>query len=118
LELPHAVDGAGERFRREGIADRCVAVSGDFVEDVPTSGDAYMMKKVIHDWDDERGYFIGNSQAMMKYGSKYGGPNQTGARNSWHFATKFHRDESNSVAPAVGRWAHVSASVTDTRSQY
>jgi hypothetical protein len=34
----------------------------------------------------------------MKYGGKYGGPNQTGARNSWHFATKFHRDESNSVA--------------------
>jgi hypothetical protein len=43
-------------------------------------------------------YFIRNTLATMKYGGKYGGPNQTGARNSWHFATKFHRDESNSVA--------------------
>lgn len=33
-------------------ADRCSYVSGDMFEAVPTS-DAYFMKMILHDWDDE-----------------------------------------------------------------
>ena len=29
-------------------------VAGDFFESVPASGDAYILKRVLHDWDDER----------------------------------------------------------------
>jgi hypothetical protein len=29
-------------------------VGGDFFKDVPAAGDAYIMKEVLHDWDDER----------------------------------------------------------------
>jgi len=36
------------------VADRCQIVSGDFFESVPVGGDAYLMKHIIHDWDDER----------------------------------------------------------------
>jgi O-methyltransferase domain/Dimerisation domain len=71
FELPHAVEGATEVFRREGIADRCVAISGDFFNAVPNDGDAYMMKKVIHDWDDERASIIlRNCQRAMRPGAK------------------------------------------------
>jgi DNA-binding Lrp family transcriptional regulator len=54
FELPHAVEGATGLLRREGLAERCTVASGDFFEGVPEGGDAYIMKRVIHDWDAER----------------------------------------------------------------
>jgi hypothetical protein len=54
FELPHAVPGATDLFQREGLADRCSALGGDFFDRVPAGGDAYIMRLVIHDWDDER----------------------------------------------------------------
>jgi hypothetical protein len=47
-------DGATSLLRREGLENRCAVMSGDFFESVPAGGDAYIMKRVIHDWDDER----------------------------------------------------------------
>jgi hypothetical protein len=41
-----------------GPADRCGAVGGDFCEVVPDGGDAYLLKFVLHDWDDERSVSI------------------------------------------------------------
>lgn len=38
----------------KSIAERCTLESGDFFEAVPKGGDAYIMKRVLHDWDDER----------------------------------------------------------------
>jgi hypothetical protein len=38
----------------KGIAERCTLQSGDFFEAVPKGGDAYIMKRTLHDWDDER----------------------------------------------------------------
>jgi hypothetical protein len=35
-----------------GIADRCKYVAGDMFEEVPRS-DAYIMKMILHDWNDE-----------------------------------------------------------------
>jgi len=54
FELPHALDGAAALLQREGVADRCELVGGDFFRSVPEGGDAYMLKLVIHDWDDDR----------------------------------------------------------------
>jgi hypothetical protein len=36
-----------------GVADRCTLVAGDFREAVPPGGDVYILKNVLHDWDDE-----------------------------------------------------------------
>ena len=36
------------------LVSRCEAVAGDFLESVPEGADAYVMKYIIHDWDDER----------------------------------------------------------------
>ncbi len=38
----------------KGIAERCTLESGNFLEAVPKGGDAYLMKRTLHDWDDER----------------------------------------------------------------
>jgi SAM-dependent methyltransferase len=37
-----------------GPLPRCELVAGDFFESVPADADVYIMKKVIHDWDDDR----------------------------------------------------------------
>lgn len=52
FDLPHSIGGAIERFRELGLADRCQFVAGDFFESVPAGGDAYVIKSVVHDWDD------------------------------------------------------------------
>ena len=36
------------------VSDRCQAVPGDFFDTVPSGGDTYIMKNIIHDWDDDR----------------------------------------------------------------
>ena len=36
------------------LAGRCEAVGGDFFDSVPPGADAYVMKYIIHDWDDEK----------------------------------------------------------------
>src|SRR5262249_1238990 len=37
-----------------GLAERCTITGGDFFAAVPSGGDAYILKWIIHDWDDER----------------------------------------------------------------
>ena len=35
-----------------GVADRCSVVEADFFKSVPSGGDVYVLKQIIHDWDD------------------------------------------------------------------
>lgn len=57
-EINHVAAGARERIAAMGLADRCEAVTCDFFKAVPSRGDAYVMKHIIHDWDDERALLI------------------------------------------------------------
>ncbi len=53
LELPNVVEADDEHWHhRMGLADRVEFVAGDFFEEVPTA-DAYLMKHILHDWDDQ-----------------------------------------------------------------
>ena len=54
FDATEVVAGARPKLEAAGIADRCAAVAGDFFQSVPTGGDAYIMKWIIHDWDDAR----------------------------------------------------------------
>jgi hypothetical protein len=58
FDLEHVVAGARGAIEAEGLADRCSVASGDFFQAVPPGGDAYVMKHIIHDWDDERAAVI------------------------------------------------------------
>jgi hypothetical protein len=52
FDRPAVVEGARRRFEAEGLADRADLVGGDFFEALPRGADAYLLKSVIHDWDD------------------------------------------------------------------
>jgi hypothetical protein len=54
FDLPTVIEGAGELLEREGVSNRVKLVSGDFFHSVPAGANVYMMKHIIHDWDDER----------------------------------------------------------------
>lgn len=58
FDLPHVIDSAGPLLDAAGVRERCELVSGDFFHSVPAGGDAYIMKWIIHDWDDERSVTI------------------------------------------------------------
>jgi len=45
---------ASEQLRTRGVLERCEVIAGDFFHSVPKGGDAYILKNIIHDWDDER----------------------------------------------------------------
>ena len=40
------------------VRDRCEAISGNFFESVPSGADAYFLKYVLHNWDDEKAIAI------------------------------------------------------------
>lgn len=54
FDQPHVVASAGPTMQAAGVAERCEIVSGDFFAGVPSGGDIYMLRQIIHDWDDER----------------------------------------------------------------
>jgi predicted O-methyltransferase YrrM len=51
FDLPHVAEEAKQHVRAAGLADRCQVIGGDFFEAVPSGGDAYILKSVLHDWD-------------------------------------------------------------------
>ena len=58
FDLPQVEEGVQDNLVQEGLADRCEVVAGDFFETVPSGANAYVLKYVIHDWDDERSLAI------------------------------------------------------------
>lgn len=54
FDAPVVIEGAGSKLQNAGVADRCETVAGDFFQAVPAGGDAYVMKWIIHDWEDEK----------------------------------------------------------------
>ena len=54
FDLDHVITGAIPRIEGRALGSRCEVVSGDFFKAVPGGGDAYILKHIIHDWDDER----------------------------------------------------------------
>jgi len=71
FDLPHVVDRAKERLEKAGLLDRCEVVGGNFFQSVPEGADAYMMRHIIHDWDDAKSLTIlRNCHAAMSSTSK------------------------------------------------
>jgi O-methyltransferase domain/Dimerisation domain len=53
FDQPHVVAGAAAVLEEAGVAGRCRIEAGDFFEAVPSDGDAYVLKFIIHDWEDK-----------------------------------------------------------------
>lgn len=58
FDLDHVIAGAYEKLQEMGVSDRCEMLAGDFFYSVPRGADAYLMKHIIHDWDDEKALVI------------------------------------------------------------
>src|SRR5262249_30079511 len=54
FDRPPAAERARQQIAERRLADRCEAIGGDFFKEVPRGADAYILKHVIHDWDDEK----------------------------------------------------------------
>ena len=66
FDLPHVVEGAKPRIESLGLASRCEIASGDFFQIVPHA-ESYVLKSIIHDWDDTRAITIlKNCAAAMR----------------------------------------------------
>ena len=71
FDLPHVADAARSRFAAAGLSERCEAVGGDAFVAVPPGADAYVLKGVIHDWEDKEAIVILRTcRAAMSDGSK------------------------------------------------
>jgi hypothetical protein len=65
------VEGARRRLESVGLAERCEFIAGDFFAAVPPGGDAYILSRVIHDWDDQAALSIlANCRRAMESSAK------------------------------------------------
>lgn len=65
-EQSSAIEGARSFLEAQGVISRCKLVAGDFFESVPKDFDVYLMKSILHDWDDEEALAIlKNCRASM-----------------------------------------------------
>jgi hypothetical protein len=52
LDLAYLANDANRHLRNSGVADRARFIVGDFFEAVPAGYDCYLLKYIVHDWND------------------------------------------------------------------
>lgn len=53
VELPEAAARARRRLTEAGVLDRVRIDAGSFFDHVPSDGDLYVLRRVLHNWNDE-----------------------------------------------------------------
>jgi len=53
MDLPHVIETAKPALRAAGLLNRVECIAGDFFKSVPAGADLYLLKHIVHDWDDE-----------------------------------------------------------------
>jgi hypothetical protein len=70
-DLPFTIPAAEAYLAAQGMADRAIAVAADFFSTVPAGADTYMMKFILHDWNDhDAGRILDTIRAAAKPESK------------------------------------------------
>jgi O-methyltransferase domain len=70
FDLPHVVEAARAAIAAAGVKARCQAMAGSFFEAVPAGGDAYVLRAVLHDWQDpEASAILERCRAAMRPGT-------------------------------------------------
>ena len=71
FDLPHVVERAPTRLDDARVGGRCERIGGDFFESVPPGGDVYLLRHIVHDWDDKRAIrILRNCSAAMAGGGR------------------------------------------------
>jgi len=58
IDLPTALGPAEPHLKALDLDGRCELLAGDFFAAVPPCGDVYVLKAILHNWDDERAVTI------------------------------------------------------------
>ena len=58
FDQPRTIARASDLLASTKVADRCRIEGGDFFESVPSGADVYLLKHIIHDWDDDQALAI------------------------------------------------------------
>jgi hypothetical protein len=62
---------ARDYLRSEGVLPRCDVAESDIFSSIPSGADVYLLKEVLHDWDDERvGAVLRVCRASMRAGTR------------------------------------------------
>jgi hypothetical protein len=88
FELPHAIEGAKQFLAAQNVLARCEILTGDFNEAIPSGGDAYLLKNIIHGCNDEQAVAVLQKcrEAMPASGKLLIVENVVPAGNMPHFA--------------------------------
>lgn len=71
FDLPGVAEHAREVLNGSRLSGRCRIVGGDFFDSVPPSGDAYLLRHVVHDWEDrEAASILRNCRNAMRPGGR------------------------------------------------
>ncbi|MGH3169985.1 MAG: methyltransferase [Trebonia sp.] len=71
FDVPHVSSAALAAAARNGCGDRVRVVTGDFFEAVPEGGDLYLLRNILHDWDDEKCVrILANCRQAMRPGAR------------------------------------------------
>jgi O-methyltransferase domain len=71
FDRPHVVARACPRLEAAGVLGRCTVEGGDFFEAAPCGADAYLLGRILHDWDDaQAGQILDNLRRAMPAAAK------------------------------------------------
>ncbi len=66
-----SIDTVAPRIASEGLSERCQLIAADLIEAVPAGADVYMLKHVLHGYDDDRAVqILNNCRAAMPQGGR------------------------------------------------
>jgi hypothetical protein len=58
FDLPGVVERAKVNLDKAGLSERCQTVAGSLFDKIVPGGDCYLMRHIIHDWNDEQSFTI------------------------------------------------------------
>jgi O-methyltransferase/methyltransferase family protein len=71
FDVPPVIEEAKKLIKADGLAGRCATIAGDMFRWVPRGADIYILKNVLHDWDDDRSAkILGKCQRAMARNGK------------------------------------------------
>ena len=53
FDIPNVAKNVQQRLDAAGLGSRCQVVAGDFFKEIPVKADAYFLRHILHDWNDE-----------------------------------------------------------------
>ncbi len=70
-DTKEVTDQARKGINDAGLESRCEIISGDFFTDVPEGADTFILRRIIHDWDDEKSIkILSNCRRAMNNNGK------------------------------------------------